>query len=715
MSRQVSGEFLALHAHARGVDRTGDAHKRLSQPSQSASDSSVALPSGVASGHLGASPPDPSSSGELEGLTGTGTGLQSGVASGHLGVLLPDHSPLGQTERLAGCDTSGTRVTRPSSEAGHVSPLPTSRVQHADPGGSAASLPPPHSLSRERALASEGQEGVRRQALASPGQEGMFGHYSAVSASPAMTGAPVSDWGGWHRQMPVPTSSWSQSCPGPMAGPSGPSTASWPMWDPRSPHWPGQPGPLAPWQLSGHPPWPMPFQAGQGPVSGWPSGSQAYGLPPWAPSPDSCQAERRAPPTQGQGPDREHRSQPLPTSGRQEQAPPEQDSSPQAPGSRVTASSPAPHGDHSMGGETYSSASEGSVAMEEDEEEEGPPAALSFKEAIRHLSNIDPSLVESSRVVEQQLSAGERLLSGAAPQGPETLPILSPLISSTMESFAASLRGGQAAPADDASPAPELHGSMGVGKFFPPDRKALFTHRGPLLLRGSLPPGPLPLSASDRLLLPEPRSQASRAASLPDRVLAEWEESARLGLEAASLADTFMGGLVAALQDPSPAEEGQGTGFVLRSEPDPEAVRSFLWVVSRSLRAMTAGLSRAYFNAVLARRDAILLRSPVLPSEGTKAALRALPVAPGSLFGPQVPPTLKVGADRRRDDMALRAASAQPRPQGAPSQKRFTPPGGNHKRRRTSHPPKASAKHGKRHSRGNGGSKPKSSGAGHPQ
>ena len=127
-----------------------------------------------------------------------------------------------------------------------------------------------------------------------------------------------------------------------------------------------------------------------------------------------------------------------------------------------------------------------------------------------------------------------------------------------------------------------------------------------------------------------------------------------MGLEAASLADSFLGGVVSSLQEPS---EDPGAPFQLRENPDPNSVKVLLWAVSKSVRSMTSALSHAYVNSVLARRDSVLARAKVPLSRADKDALRVLPIQKDSLFGPQVAPTLKRGADQKRDLSSLRVSA----------------------------------------------------------
>ena len=53
---------------------------------------------------------------------------------------------------------------------------------------------------------------------------------------------------------------------------------------------------------------------------------------------------------------------------------------------------------------------------------------------------------------------------------------------------------------------------------------------------------------------------------------------------------------------------------------------------------MTSSFARMYMNSALTRRD-VVLTSSVAP-QASKASLRTLPMASGSLFGPQLEATI---------------------------------------------------------------------------
>ena len=124
----------------------------------------------------------------------------------------------------------------------------------------------------------------------------------------------------------------------------------------------------------------------------------------------------------------------------------------------------------------------------------------------------------------------------------------------------------------------------------------------------------------------------------------------------ASVSDSFQGALVEVIhQPPSSSMVPEFPTFTPRESVDTEAVAAFLQVLGWSVRFMTSSFARMYMNSALTRRDAVL-SSSVAP-RASKASLRALPLASGSLFGPHLEATTRSQADRQRDMLALNAGS----------------------------------------------------------
>ena len=144
-------------------------------------------------------------------------------------------------------------------------------------------------------------------------------------------------------------------------------------------------------------------------------------------------------------------------------------------------------------------------------------------------------------------------------------------------------------------------------------------------------------SQEDLLLLPARSHTSPQSCHLSDKVLADWGEMARRGLETASVMDGFLGGLIEAVRDPDTSLEG----FHLRPEMDPAQICSFARSVAQGLRFLSSSMARLHTNCVLARRDAVLRSSLIAASPEDRASLRVVPVTDGSLFRQHVRPYLK--------------------------------------------------------------------------
>ncbi|KAL8607181.1 hypothetical protein ACOMHN_009575 [Nucella lapillus] len=178
---------------------------------------------------------------------------------------------------------------------------------------------------------------------------------------------------------------------------------------------------------------------------------------------------------------------------------------------------------------------------------------------------------------------------------------------------------------------------MACGKFLKPEK--LPFSRKACIVHDLIPGTALALSQEDLLLLQEESCSQQRQAVLSERCLTEWEETERRGLEAVSVMDSFLGGLVLVLYDPD------HTQFKLRHSPDPAAVVPFIQSMAEGLKYSADAFARLHMISVLARRDAVLSASQVTRFHSCRASLRALLVRPGSLFGNHVQATL--GARRR--------------------------------------------------------------------
>ena len=297
-------------------------------------------------------------------------------------------------------------------------------------------------------------------------------------------------------------------------------------------------------------------------------------------------------------------------------------------------------------GEPLSSASE-----EETVSEEEAPPSFSFREAISCLAAFAPESVTSTVTAPPlSLSAADKLL-GVIPSRADSSPRLkeSALVTGELASVQAVIRGGAEAPKHGC--AVGFRSALNSGRFLKP---------GTFLLRNvvgheEIPGSAQSLSDDDGLLLPEGlkdglRQSANAKSQVTDKTLADLEELARRSLVATSVLDSFLGGLVAALKDPSQES------FAVRGDVDAPAVATLVRAMSGALKSSANSASKSLVNTVLARRDGLLASS--LASQQSRKNLRAVPLDPqSSMFSGHVGPTLDKQAETDR------TLSTLPRPQ----------------------------------------------------
>ena len=136
-------------------------------------------------------------------------------------------------------------------------------------------------------------------------------------------------------------------------------------------------------------------------------------------------------------------------------------------------------------------------------------------------------------------------------------------------------------------------------------------------------------------------------ATLPDKTVAEWEDLMRRGLEAATLANTFISAMACALQPPEDHVFLQDT--LLQEEIDPDTMRSFMWAFGSCVHFITTTMVKSYHIMVLARRDTVLKSSTLAAFALFRASQWALLFSTDSLFGPQINPTLQSLTEHYRD------------------------------------------------------------------
>ncbi|KAK7492169.1 hypothetical protein BaRGS_00016643, partial [Batillaria attramentaria] len=143
------------------------------------------------------------------------------------------------------------------------------------------------------------------------------------------------------------------------------------------------------------------------------------------------------------------------------------------------------------------------------------------------------------------------------------------------------------------------------------------------------------------------KGKVPSSVTLPEKFLVDSEELARRSLAEVAVLERFTTGLAASLRHPSDDPQD----FRVKEDLDPEAVRSFLFVLSRTSDSLFSLLSVLYGNSILARRQMVLAASDL--DDATRKSLRALPIEAGSLFSNRVATTVKTSADRRRDALIL--------------------------------------------------------------
>ena len=139
--------------------------------------------------------------------------------------------------------------------------------------------------------------------------------------------------------------------------------------------------------------------------------------------------------------------------------------------------------------------------------------------------------------------------------------------------------------------------------------------------------------------------KGARSLSLKDKNAQDWVELLGRGLESTSVMDSFLGGLVDALNEPS------SPSFVLRDDVDSDSVISFFQAISENLKFVASAFATLHVNLTLCRRDGVLSRAPMLKkSQSSQASLRVVPVCSSALFGgSHIQPTIHSLAESRRD------------------------------------------------------------------
>ena len=344
----------------------------------------------------------------------------------------------------------------------------------------------------------------------------------------------------------------------------------------------------------------------------------------------------------------------------------------------------------------------GSSAPDYDDVSEPEEASLpfSFQDAVSCLGYFAPekTVAFEAPSVAAPSFAEELLGPSIAKNQPRSLLKESAMVLSALGLAEKEVRGGSSAPSP-AAPA-LINGALPVGTFLKPHRAIPSFAR--ILRYEALAESRLTPSDDDSLLHSRaPARIANRRVTLHDKFLSDQEECSRRSLVAHSVLDSFLGGLIAALRDPSKDE------FQVRSDVDNSAVTLLVRSMAATLQASTAGVARSHVNTVLARREAFLSES--LASSSSKKNLRALPLDPqGSFFGSHAGPTLEKQAEQARTSAFVRPQAFK-RPRPAQEGESVRPRAKAPKIKKESAPPWRQTSQRPARGRGRGGWKPKAS------
>ena len=381
---------------------------------------------------------------------------------------------------------------------------------------------------------------------------------------------------------------------------------------------------------SGHTPFPAFMAPGPRPMRHF-SGDGFYHAPPYYPYPWQPQGYGSpwwggCPPMQGSFPSSGH------SQGAYPPLPPASPPRPPLP--------PTPPVDMSSERDSTSSVYEEDLEDGDEHEEE---FSYSFSDAVSRLAIVSPDSIGVAPETKSSLSAAERAL-GRVPKSSLSSRLQeSTMVAEAFRSAEAKARGEADAPLPGSIP--EIPNALSLGNFLKPIKPP---QKIGVVANPSFPVKPVPLTQDDLSLLGEASVsdyKGVRSLTLKDKQAQEFIELASRGLESTSVIDTFLGGLVEALNEPS------APSFVLREEIDTDSVVSFIQAISENLKFVASSFSTLQVNLTLCRRDGLLSRSPILKkSQSTQSSLRVVPVCSTALFGgSHIQPTIHSLAESRRD------------------------------------------------------------------
>ena len=279
-----------------------------------------------------------------------------------------------------------------------------------------------------------------------------------------------------------------------------------------------------------------------------------------------------------------------------------------------------------------------------------PEQRSAFKDAVSFMAQVCPEAVSSSRPsTSRYRTLAESLSSGDGEVSGKSIPKESQLLTDTLTHLECDIAG---LPYPDDKGRRKYFTPLATGQFLrvKGDTKT-FPSPGPFIEHARLPSHTLSLSGSDARLFSSSSAMSNkRKTSLDDSTLRDFEFITRRGMEAASLASSFLDALTSHLKKPkSDGSEGQDSAFHINPDADPRAVQNFLWASSVATADAMEMLGKMYVNLILARRDAALAVSALKKPEDA-AEIRVLPLDSRHLFGPAVETKLKERAEKAKED-----------------------------------------------------------------
>ena len=281
--------------------------------------------------------------------------------------------------------------------------------------------------------------------------------------------------------------------------------------------------------------------------------------------------------------------------------------------------------------------------------------SYSFSDALSRLSLVSPDLVESTPGAKSSLSAAERSLGCSKGKASAVRLKESAVVADAFKAAQDKARGGADVPEPARGTSPILSSALALGSFV-----KLGKLPQPALAITSFPTKLVPPTQEDLLLLggSERAVREAKIVSIKDKALQDLSLMAGRGLEACSVMDSFLGGLVDSIRDPTLPN------FSVKEEIEPGDLVSFVQAIVENLKFTASAFSSLLVNITLARREGLLSKSNLLKrSTPSQVSLRAVPISDSHLFGGgHVPPTIHDLAEAKRDfAMALPRAPARSR------------------------------------------------------